>query len=430
MLQWQTLTIPFGQGLAQQIAPSLVPTGKLLQGDDAWIHKDGSVEHRPGTRAITRDLYGFGTLSDGFRIFSHGNHLYITTPDNLYEYSESGQHWIHRDLAYEATVVRRYQGERGRSTYGTRSDVVYASGVLATAWTDAGASCISIRFTDYDTGAKYDEQQVSLTSVRSWRLIETYGRYIHLVYLDDTGHTVHIATWDAQDLESAVSPHLVASDARAGASLDACGAGEDILLVYETSTGLHIWCFTEYGLTFVGDTDDTWTLSDMPYAGVAIGANASEAIATVMWDADVAQVIKHRSFDYPSLTARYSTTSLSHPSPHLSIAASGGDTTVQRLGVAVSGPVYSYLVWDCMQDLQYNDFVAYAKINNATGVDTAGGYTYHVRAASKPIVHGVHAYIAGYFCHKGYSTGADSATFRFGYLLELTCLPYVDRMEM
>lgn len=238
--EWKTVSFPFGKGLAEHVTPSLATPGTALTASDCWVRKEGSIEHRPGAEPLLAPGYARWSAASPVvaHLFAHTQRqLTATTPLHVAARSEHYDAFVKQDRVPETNIARRIQGERGRSSYSVDSTVAYANGILATAWYDGTNDVVGIRFTDYDTGAAISLQATTGTAAveRSYRLVVTGERYIHLAYsVIETApyYTIRCLTWDTEDPTLTPASHDLCTDSTS-TRFDACGGDSTIYLAYE-----------------------------------------------------------------------------------------------------------------------------------------------------------------------------------------------------
>lgn len=98
VLEYGTIQIPFGAGLAQGIDPRVVPVGRLLDAQNAWIDKAGAVRKRHGFVLTTNAMVDAAAPAKDYArtLFSTGDELCLLGWRRLYAYDDTAAGWQDR----------------------------------------------------------------------------------------------------------------------------------------------------------------------------------------------------------------------------------------------------------------------------------------------------------------------------------------------
>ena len=244
-LEFKNIQLSFGQGLAQEVAPALVKPGKLHTADQATIDKDGSVQQRPGTDALSTDIFTFGgsstTLSAARHVIADGRETLVTTPYLTYTYQEADDHWQLQDHAYEATLARVIGGERGDRSEAAQVnyvDAIYSNGWIVTAWNDVKAGKYRVRFVDHETGARNLECSWDWQTSANYQIrLVACGNYVYAFWHDLANNQIRAAKWDATDVEAGFTQVVVGNTADSSGFFDANSTTTNVYLAYLYNPG-------------------------------------------------------------------------------------------------------------------------------------------------------------------------------------------------
>jgi hypothetical protein len=230
-LDFQTVAIPFGKGMADDIAESLVPGGKAVVAEQALIDKQGAIQHRPGFRQHARDILGTtDETSDISRVIAHERETLIVDGLRMRAWSPEAGAWTDIDHCYEATVAERYRGERGRDTLAVDAEVCYCNGWVFYAWSlDGGRAGLGVRAVDAATWTKTFYWEIASVTDR-FRLL-VIGTEVHLVHVNGA-NGIEAVTWDSTDLEVAYALTTLAAVPLAPYFFNACVDGDRLYLAY------------------------------------------------------------------------------------------------------------------------------------------------------------------------------------------------------
>lgn len=397
-IDYQLIHVPFAGGLAEHVAPALVPPGKLHTATNAVIRKQGSVEMRPGTDAMTTNILdSASTLDNTRRIFPATTETVTLTETRLLTFSEEADGWRDLDDVYEATIKDRVRGERGRSVAGTVGltvDAVYVNGYYAVAWVMGGTSTVYFRLIDATTGAKLG---LYSWDVDGWRVrLVVIGVRVFAVYQTNGGGSVSAKSFDTTVADSGVEQTVVIGASLDGNVFEACSSSDSLYLVYNYDTGLGIqprvikW---DAGLSI---SDDIVTGLEANIFGIAAESGGLIYVASE----PTAGGIQCAGIDESTMALQFDTTIYA------------GADAVFRLGVAIDADnARAVVVWD-FQTALANSYTRNRWIDDA-GVAGDGGKTWHTGLVSTPMVRGGVPYVVAYYATE------HSDTQRFYYLLEL-----------
>jgi hypothetical protein len=432
-LRWQTIPIPFGQGLAQEAVPSLLAPGKLAQADNGYIDKQGGLEVRPGFQALPSDVFfEAGKASSVLaihRLIGHNSETLLSDGHRLYSYSEGEAQWRDVDHAYEATVTDRITGERGRDVINSEGDCAYCNGYYVQSWYNSVEGKIHVRFVDASTGTRMPD--VAWDSSQPYHRMVVTGNKVHVLFWHDSYDEIWGVTWDTTDLESPPIQTQVGVLARRPGIFDACSDTVAIL-------GPAVYLAYNYGsdsLTIrTMKLDDSLALID----DCIVTANCSKCMAIHakqgyrVWVAYTAM-----STDAVDGLCSFCITE-STMSLYLTPTQIDSDvslpTEVRCLGVvgyADDALVVYELRGTNLLSIRYPELRA--RWISKAGVLGNGNKTYRIGMLSRPIIHGGQPYVVGYYHERSHThiSQHDCQGYpnRFGYLLHVATGPCTALVE-
>ena len=128
-LQKQLIPLVLGVGVETKTDPKLVPTGKMLELENAYIDKLGTLQKRKGYNKIGEVITNFKKLA------TFQDELLQFTRTNLYSYIESSDSFLDRGLVSSVSVNSK-QVIRNTSSQ-TEPSVGFLEDVIVYAWEDS-----------------------------------------------------------------------------------------------------------------------------------------------------------------------------------------------------------------------------------------------------------------------------------------------------
>lgn len=162
-LEFQTLSVAFGQGLDKKTDPKTVVQGKMLVLENATFNASNQISKRPGYDALTAKTFvplstGSSTLVNPKMVASYNNELVCADSGRFYSYSPSLGAWVDKG-PYESIASTQME----TSSSSANSDQTYQCSALAgnfliVSWLQnspsAGGQAAFAAVIDMTTGAK------------------------------------------------------------------------------------------------------------------------------------------------------------------------------------------------------------------------------------------------------------------------------------
>lgn len=432
------VVFPFAAGLAEHIAPALVPAGKLHTAEQAMFLKDGSVQQRPGTVTLGTATVTGGTLTAARHVFPDKRETVMTTPTRVLTYCEDDASWRDIDDAYEYQVSRTIHGERnGVALAGsTYCDIVYSNGVVVYAWEGSGRTSaeIRVRFVDYNTGAHMHYAVIDSVTASSPIRLVVMTTYVYVVWVEDTTFNLKATRYDLTDVSAAPTTYTVGANVSQTSTtpeFDACsysnifyaayhyddGAGTDVTRVVRSPDGLATTSAADVAFGAGG--------TEVPGMCYGIAANASYVY--VAYDVDplvAAKVVGFVRTASAALAAVAALFTLRTGTGALAI------TPVRRIGLCAD-PALATRAWVAWEQRGLGP-PKLRSLNGlwmtTAGTVTEGHKTYHVGLLSRPWIYDTKIYCLGHFSESLTSQYGDDALAPAvtvgqsnAYVLEMRC---------
>lgn len=410
-LQFGSIQIQLGGGLAENVSDPNVGNGKALAASNAWIRKAGSYEIRPGFRDVPDTVawpVGHADIATGYALTPDGDGLLLSDKRHVYAWIAKLAKWHEIDDVYEAQVSRHIQGERGMAAINEMGDAVYCNGYYVYAWisTESGAAKGYVRVVDRSTGTS--------ANLFSWTLLTAayqsgvrlcvHGNKVYIVYLDTN---VCVRVLDTTMLTSGLSGASTIGNYASTvgtASFDAAMGETHLYLVYAYNRGLGAG--EQCRLVMLNTS--TWVMDGgenlfgtLPNR-LAIGVG--DVVWTARWDNAAETVIIH------SMTTLDCSDSSGDDDLHF---ASWDD--VRRIGIGVSTDGSKALV--AFSGTVGTKDSVYAREVSWMGVKGDGVITPNVSHLTRPIYWDSSWYVVEWFA---------TSYQRFGWLCELVLGPNSD----
>jgi len=420
-LRWQTIPVPFGQGLAQEAVPSLVAPGKLAQADNALINKMGSIEVRPGFQAMPTDVFyeplkGTVSLTAIHRLIGHQGETLLSDGYRFMSYSEGEEQWRDVDNAYEATIADRIQGERGRNNLNAEGDCAYVNGYYLHTWYNSTEGKIHSRFVDAVTGARFPD--MAWDADHHYHRIVVTGTTVHVFYYIDATTSIKAVTFDTTDLEATPTVTTVAGGADRSGVFDACA--DELAGVWK------VYLAYAYGATEIrlvkltatlGFTAASTVTAD-PYSSIGITASQGGYIF-VAYNATAGALTGVCYFCYTEAMALSVTPTQIDPTGAVR-AVTVVDVGSQALVVYETRDTSSGTVTPELR----------ARWVASSGALGDGNRTHRIGILSRPIIHEGQPYVVAYYHERSHTpwTNHDCPGYpnRYAYLLHIATGPCED----
>lgn len=416
-LEKQKLQIPFGQGLAQEVAPSLVQPGKLLVAEQALIEKSGSVQQRPGTAALARDVFGKEDPFTGEHLFADGRETVVTTPERVITHQEADAQWRNVDNGYEADIRRVIVGERnGVAPVGEHfADVAIAGDWIVYAWMDRTGNDMYVRFVDYETGARTAEYTWAYTSNSPMVRIVTAGAYVHVFWHDLANTRLCSARWSVTNIEAGLTQIAVGANASGGTAASGCRfdavyepSTQKVYLAYDYDDGIDVNVCLVKGdtsmVTLVHEHEAFLTPADVPDSSMTVCTDRSTNNVFVAFHTgdDNIHLFIRRQSDLASVVA------MTEVSTH-----GAGTVTV----TSVADSTKAWITWERTNATDDCRETRGIWVSAAGAVSSFRHWSYHTGILSRPWLRDGLIYIVGYVYEETTFDGVTVAQ-RNAYILE------------
>lgn len=93
-IQWQTIDIPLGAGLASGIDPKLVQPGQLIDVLDMYQDRQGELRKRAGSTVLSTGITPSGGIVAGKELVSDGSNLLLNDGSKIYSYGAAINSWL------------------------------------------------------------------------------------------------------------------------------------------------------------------------------------------------------------------------------------------------------------------------------------------------------------------------------------------------
>ena len=425
-LRWQTIPIPFGQGLAQEVVPYLLGPGKLAQADNGHIDKQGSIQVRPGFQALTQDTFfdptiGGVTLTAIHRLIGHGGETLVSNGYRVYSFAENEDQWLDKDHAYEATVAKRVSGERGMDARQLEGDGIYCNGYYAHTWYNEFDDEFHIRFTDAGTGTRFPDVTWAGDGSEYHRAF-VVGTIVYVSYYDNGD--LMAAKFDTADLETALNSiafSYIATNVTTPPAhdvvVDTVGATTRVYVAYHYSSGptagiCALKC--DDTLTTLNSQIVTATVSRHISLACSLGGTAFIAYDQISTGVQVWTVTES---SWALLTT-----------PVVVDSEVNNPSDIRAMGIVDSGSD-AIVVYERRNQGHPTPRLPELKARwiSSTGTLGNGMQTYRIGMLSKPIMHEGQPYVMGYYHERSHTdvTAHESPGYpnRYGYLLHIPTGP-------
>jgi hypothetical protein len=173
-LQKQLIALTLGTGIETKTDSKLVPLGKMLELENAYIDKLGTLQKRNGYNVIGT------TQSDPKKLATFQDELLLFTRTNLYSYVESSDTLLDRGLVSSVSVASR-QITRNTASQ-TEPSVAFLSNVIVYAWEDSRGGIRASIFDNVSGLPISSDTELSATGRRPQ--VVACNRYIYIFWSD------------------------------------------------------------------------------------------------------------------------------------------------------------------------------------------------------------------------------------------------------
>lgn len=181
-IDWQTVSIPFGQGVGTKTDPKMLQSGKLTTLTNGIFQKSGRLSKRNGYTNFGLSIIGGGTIGTQQMLGTMGQRLLCASSGVLYDYSETANAWKNAGKwdsikADDIFVSGAFPLERNASSVisGNYSIVAYDSWSITTGIEAGSGTSVYLSVIDLQTN----------TTVKSDLIVSVDGRYSRLFLFGD-----------------------------------------------------------------------------------------------------------------------------------------------------------------------------------------------------------------------------------------------------
>ena len=147
MLDRQTVTLPFSQGVETKTDPKQVPPGKLLELENGVFRSPGQLEKRNGHVKLSQTVATSGTITSSAALGRYGNELLLADGSDLYSYDNAADQWNDKG-PFNSITTAKTAVVRNTATQRMQDSVLHPSGLQAFIYEQT--SVTSLGFPQYD----------------------------------------------------------------------------------------------------------------------------------------------------------------------------------------------------------------------------------------------------------------------------------------
>ena len=177
MIDWQTISIPFGQGVNTKTDPKMLGTGKLTALTNGVFNKAERLSKRNGYTNFGLSIIGGGTIGTEQMLGTMGDRLLCASSGVLYDYSETANAWKNAGKwdsikSDDIFVSAAFPLERNANSVisGNYAILAYDSWSITTGIEDGSGTSVYLNVTDLQTN----------TTIKTDLSVSTNGRYNRL----------------------------------------------------------------------------------------------------------------------------------------------------------------------------------------------------------------------------------------------------------
>lgn len=267
------IDIRFG-GLETKIDPRLVQPGASLVLENVEHRILGALSKRNGYTALTRNLFGAGTIAAGKSLATHKGELLLGDGEKLYTWAPSGGEWKEKaDLVNVGVKTERIPSGAPGVPVAQHIDVAVANDIAVYTWEDAAGDVVGTVI-DLATGATI-LAGVTISSGSAPRAVAV-GDDIFVLVIEGANIVSYVL--DTTAPEAFGAGVTLASDAGGGFAFDVRPlSGTFGVLVYENTTPtITLQLFTSFGVAGASATVAEDPASEL---GVVVSANLGIYVA-------------------------------------------------------------------------------------------------------------------------------------------------------
>ena len=238
-LQRQVISIPMQGSLDTKTDPLQLPTGKLLELENAYRQRNGQLLKRNGYETLGFNVTPSGTLEDGRRMALFGDELNVITNKSMYTYSDDNNDWTLKGpletLSVDQFPIVANSYEQSTADSGTTGSIALY------AWEDSRAlPTTQVRYSIIDRSSNsvlVGDALLTAGAVKP-KVIGLNGKLFVFVHLPATT-TLKAYIFDATNpTQSAATVQTVTlgADFNATGNMDVIQFNDTLMYAYHTTT--------------------------------------------------------------------------------------------------------------------------------------------------------------------------------------------------
>lgn len=237
VLNYQTIAIPFGQGLDTQTDEKTVPTAKLSDLQNGVFTERVTVKKRNGYTALTTNIHSFLSnlsISTADALVTRQDELIELSDNTIYSYSPASAGWLTKGTLYNVRPSEEAVAQL--PAVQSQPDCASAGGVVVYAWEDSRGG---VRYAIFNetTGATIIDT-VSLVSTSSRPRCVAIDGFLQVVYYDSDVNSLKTVVINPTNLTVlTLSNKTLVGDVHADAVYDIALIGTKAAIAYKNSTG-------------------------------------------------------------------------------------------------------------------------------------------------------------------------------------------------
>lgn len=192
MLDRQTVTMPFGQGVDTKTDPKQVVAGKLLELENGVFTTLKALRKRDGNVALGNSVDNGTAITNGSGLATFGDELLVADGQEIYSYAQGTDSWTSKGAFFSAQVTKNAVVRDGY-TQTNPDGAVADNGLQAYAWQDSSAAN-TIRYSIIDSATEQTVvSSALLTSTGIKPRVLCNGGTFLFYYYDTGSQTLKVA---------------------------------------------------------------------------------------------------------------------------------------------------------------------------------------------------------------------------------------------
>lgn len=252
-LSKQNLPVVFQGGLDQQSARQLTSPGSFHALTNCIRRKTGKVQKRFGFEALSKDILGSSTITEGVSLSSLQDELLLLNHANLYTYIPTKEYWSDRGQLL-TTELSQYPVVQ---TNGIQSDfdMSTTNGITVTIWREEAFGGSQVRYTALDNESNsYLVYNKLLASPGIHPKIVALGNTFIVGYIDTTSGELIFGTLDSEDPTTFVPTDSFTAGTLSLFDMVVYNATTAVWTVSDTAPDIHIGYVNDAGAIGAGTT--------------------------------------------------------------------------------------------------------------------------------------------------------------------------------